>query len=548
MHAYRLLLRSAAALVAAICLISAHCAARAASIYAPNGGAIRALIVGIDDYRPLRPLYGAVADAKDLDASLKAVGVPPSNIKTLLDWQATRKAIIAEMDRLVAEARAGDLAIIAFAGHGTRIKELHANTKPDHKDEAYVLAGYDPQSGAGKSELIAGPEMKRWIGLLDGKGVDVLFIADTCHGGGLVRKVEPNSNTVSFRNVDLAEEARLEAASVATALDATRSEASFPRLTFLAAADPLQKAPEVAIAGEKTPRGALSHAVARAIRGSALRFGASSLTRDELFKYARQRVMEQTNGRQSIFVKPTDEDRLYAEVFRTTPGTVVSAFQGATLDVRPIGLAVSNGDLELFSHVKSRISKFELTDNKQKADLVFVPERRVAISDGDVLAQDVDADDIPGVVDRIYAARALAKLAEDRSQSFRLLPDSGVHLEDEQVALQAEDAEGKFAIAFNITGTGVVQYLFPRTDESGFLRDGTWTSDIVVSPPFGSDLVVMIVSPKRLTDLEGDLAKLHNTVSAGVLPDILRAHLDPQREVRIGLATIVTAQREGSRP
>jgi hypothetical protein len=39
-----------------------------------------------------------------------------------IDGDATRARVIAEMDRLVGESKAGDLAIIAYSGHGMRVR------------------------------------------------------------------------------------------------------------------------------------------------------------------------------------------------------------------------------------------------------------------------------------------------------------------------------------------------------------------------------------------------------------------------------------------
>ncbi|ADP70521.1 peptidase C14 caspase catalytic subunit p20 [Rhodomicrobium vannielii ATCC 17100] len=545
MRTYRRLSFAFAALGALVFALIAGYGGAGAAIFAPGGGTIRALVVGIDDYRYQRPLQGAVADAKDLDRTLKAARVPPANIALLLDRVAKRQAIVDAMERLLAEARPGDLAIIAFAGHGTRIREMYENTKPDHKDEAYVLADFDENNASDRSELIAGPEMKSWIGVLDGKGVDVLFIADTCHGGGMTRTFQPDSNILTYRQIDLSKEVQLEATSVATVLDAARDAASFPRLTFLAAADPSQKAPEVKIAGEATRRGALSYAVARAIEGAALPRGAGALSRGDLFEYARQRSLEYTNGQQTIFTTPGEKAKLGEPVFRTASGgePVPTPHR---LDARPIRVAVSNGDLALLSNVKSRIAKFEITEDKAKADLVFVPEKRKAVSDGDILAEDVSAADIPGVVDRIYASRALTRLTEDRWQKFRLGPDNSLHHAGDYVSLEADDAQGKFVIVFNITGSGQVQYLYPPAGGGNYPFGGTtWSMQAPVREPFGSDQVVAILSKKRLADLERYLQDHDGSFIAGTLPELIRNHLDPERDVRIGMATIVTQPWKG---
>ncbi len=297
--------------IAGVCLPTWPLATLAANIYAPGGGSIRALIVGIDTYTAVPKLKGAVADARDLASSLKSAGVSDQNIALILESAATRARLLAEMKRLVEASAAGDLVVVAFAGHGGRVPEMYKNTKPDGMDEAYILTKFDNNVSAGASELLAGPEIKHWIGLLDDKGVDVLFIADTCHGGGLTRQPVQSGIELSYRHVSVSEHSKTEANVYATASDAARTEATFPHLTFLAAVDPLHKAPEVVIAGQPTLRGALSYAVARAIEGAADRQHKGVLTRGALYEYARQ-VVSHLEDTQVIYTRPEQADKLQA--------------------------------------------------------------------------------------------------------------------------------------------------------------------------------------------------------------------------------------------
>ncbi len=166
----------------------------------------------------------------------------------------------------------------------------------------------------------------------------------------------------------------------------------------------------------------------------------------------------------------------------------------------------------------------------------------MAFAGGDILARDVEAADIPAVVDRLAATRSLTRLSEDRPQSFRLLPDNSLHHKGEVLSLQADGVAGNYLIAFNMTGDGIVQYLFPLPNESARVADVEWkVTNIEVVDHFGSDQVVVISSPTRFVDLEEALRKLDKTRNTGAVPAILKAFLDKDRQVRIGLATIVTA-------
>jgi hypothetical protein len=196
---HRLCCSLAAASIAILCT---PWALDAATISAPRGGAVRALIVGINDYVSAPKLFGAVADAQDLHDALARAGVPKDRLHLLLDHAATRPHVLDEMRALAANARPGDLVILGFAGHGTKVTEMYPGSKPDDgKDEAYVLVQFTQNLKEAEHDFIAGPEIKHWIEELDAKGVDILFIADTCYGGGLTRasRYAPTSSEVTGR-------------------------------------------------------------------------------------------------------------------------------------------------------------------------------------------------------------------------------------------------------------------------------------------------------------------------------------------------------------
>jgi hypothetical protein len=80
-----------------------------------------ALTIGINDYVNVTPLGGCVADANAMVAFLKeTLGVPPENITSLRNKQATREAIENAIAALAEDERIqkGDPIVIFYAGHG----------------------------------------------------------------------------------------------------------------------------------------------------------------------------------------------------------------------------------------------------------------------------------------------------------------------------------------------------------------------------------------------------------------------------------------------
>ncbi|MEX0875305.1 MAG: caspase family protein [Actinomycetota bacterium] len=76
-----------------------------------------ALIVGINKAAGSRPLLGAVADAKYLQKALLRYGFPERNVKVLLDGDASRANILAQVASLAERTPRNGVAVFAMASH-----------------------------------------------------------------------------------------------------------------------------------------------------------------------------------------------------------------------------------------------------------------------------------------------------------------------------------------------------------------------------------------------------------------------------------------------
>jgi hypothetical protein len=517
---------------------------------APGGGAVRALVVGIDDYANVRHLKGAVADARDISQALRGAGV--ANMTVLLDRDASRQAIVGAMERLVKEARANDLVIVTFAGHGAQVPERVKGSKPDGKDEVYVLRDYDPDARRGAPELIIGPEIKHWLAALDAKGVDVLFLADTCHGGGLTRSADSRSAEESFRAIDVAAAAAAELNPISQPTDAFRDESTFKRVTFLAAVDRNSLAPEVDIPGNATKRGALSYALARILDSAAGARADGALTRTELYSYARQVVSQYAQQKQAIVTEPTRGagvlDSVVWQVGRLGPPPAAAAAAPAYVpDKTPVRVAALNDAAGLLAKVEPLFTPFTVVTRADQAELVWDAQAREVIVAGDVIARDIAAEGVPAIVDRVRAIGEIARLSEKRPQTIELLPDGKLQRAGSHVAFVARDLRGKYTIIFNVTGSGRVQFLFPnprdasaRAPDQPRIDTAEWKLEFKVESPFGADSLVVITSDQHLDALEDALRDLDGRGAAGRLPELLHMLLPPS-SARIGFASLFTA-------
>lgn len=81
-----------------------------------------ALVIGISRYRHVAPLR-ATQDARDIAEVLADPGLcryPPDNVRRLLEEQATRAAILTELDALARNTNERSTVFVYFSGHGVR--------------------------------------------------------------------------------------------------------------------------------------------------------------------------------------------------------------------------------------------------------------------------------------------------------------------------------------------------------------------------------------------------------------------------------------------
>ena len=138
----------------------------------------KALCIGINNYPGTHmDLSGCVNDANDWAAALSERGY---SVSKLLDTQATKAAMVAAMNGLLASAAAGDDVVISFSGHGTYQPDSDGD-EIDGLDEA--LCPHDIQTGGG---ALTDDEI-RVIFANRKTGVKLLFISDSCHSGTVNR-------------------------------------------------------------------------------------------------------------------------------------------------------------------------------------------------------------------------------------------------------------------------------------------------------------------------------------------------------------------------
>lgn len=520
-----------------------------------NPSAVHAIVVGVDRYAGLPPLRGAVADARDIEASLRRLGV--TDVAALYDEAADRDSVLKQVFDLSARVGRGDLVILSIAGHGALEPELVKGSEPDGKDAVFLLSGFSP-SGPGTRQRIIDKEFNHLIKIFESRGARVVFVADSCFGGGLARSVDPRGGDVVYRSVPAYAVTDDELKPVSSAADAYASEVDFTRSIFLAAVDKSSRAPEIRSPDGEGFRGALSYAFARALEGAADADGDGVVTVDELFSYVRQAAYQLSDQRQTIVSASPPTLKAASEpvvelsrgvTFLGPPGParlapaqdrVVTAEAPALSSQRPVRLAALDGLPEAFDGVAPREARFEVVTPRQSPELVWDRKTGDVIAAGDVVAREIAREDLPGVVDRTAAVRALKAMSARALQDVALSPDSRTHRAGAVVEAVVGDLSGRSLVLFDIAGDGALTLLYPReAGEAQAVDKAQFRLPIRVRAPFGADQLVAVTGDAPMQALAETLRRLDGRRAPAQALRAVAQNMRP--DMRIGSIGVFTA-------
>ncbi len=561
--------------VTTLALVLAATAAQAQQVFlrGPTGSEVRALIIGIDAYQHYRPLKGAVADARDIENALRRMGT--RDVTTLIDAQADRATVLREIDRLVQRTQPNDLVLLSIAGHGTQEPERVKGSEPDGMERVFLLAAFQP-TPEGSIQRILGKEFNHFIKQLELRGARVVFVADSCHGGGLARDIDPRAEEMSFRQVPSYRLTGDLLQPVTTAADNKSTELDFDRTEFLAAVDRNTKSPEVSIPGVTGLRGALSYAIARAIEGNADADADGRITVKELFTNVRQIVYQLSNQRQNIVTLTSPARNLDKDVVfeftrsvnvaapattaprpSTTPvaapapttrpvaapvptPTLVPTAPAATARAdRPVRLASLDSNATHFKGLTTPGTSIEIVRPLENPDIVWDPASRDVIASGDVVAYRVDKSDLPGIVDRTAAIRLLKQTATNAIQLIKVGPDDSRHRKGSHVQIELSNVAGRALVLFNVAGDGTVQLLYPVGKDRKVIASAEFRFPVRVQEPFGADQIVAVTSAQAMPELEQVLSQLNRRRAATQVIKMVQRYAP--RDARIGSTGLFTA-------
>ena len=476
-------------------------------------GRIYALVVGIDDYRHINPLHGAVNDAQDVASALR--DIERSDIRLLLDKDVSRKSILAQWDDLTNKADDGDILIFHFAGHGGRadaIVEGH-----EDKDNMFLLTNFD-ETGPGMAERLVDNEVGHM--LASEKQATVIFVADSCYAGGMARLADKRAATdLRAPGVKLAKTGD-ELAAYLKQLGEVPSSA-LDHVVWLYAQDQNKLTQEISIEGNQ--RGALSYAFANILRGKADRNKDGALDIGEIKRYVNKTVVRLTERRQRPSVNAGE---LFSRVSFAAAESNNSIPPKAPSNIRIYSdKREALGDLAHVQWVNEK-SKADLIYDSVSADLIYKTGDRIG-SFATYPNERARFAALQGAVSKWRLLQYLTTFPPRNGPELSLGDGPRIYSEGEEVRFAIEGQGYDHIILVNLTNNGTIQVIAPTSDKGDGLAAGKLVAGnrveftAPVTPPFGADHLVALASIGQATELVAALPQLNNSQSADELADLL---------------------------
>ena len=154
----------------------------------------RALLIGINKYLIAgADLRGCVNDVTDVSAVLTEFGgFKQSDITVLTDKAATKKAMMAGIQKLLKASKKGDVALLHYSGHGSHVPDDEPRDEADGRDE--ILCPTD----LNWDDTMRDDWLRETFDTVR-EGVNLTVIMDCCHSGSNTRAIGPPDEAVKQR-------------------------------------------------------------------------------------------------------------------------------------------------------------------------------------------------------------------------------------------------------------------------------------------------------------------------------------------------------------
>lgn len=509
----------------------------------------RALLVGSWQFHSslISDLAGPENDLLAMEALIRAQGA--SDVTVLRNDGVSRTTVETALHALGLRAQPGDWIFFYYTGHGALAEAAVKGTRDGDTDQFVPLPGFDPDH-EDPERYIVDKDFYTWLSRYVPRSVQIMMMADTCHSGTMHRSVVPGTMgmtprlTLGARNVTLGSRPAPRFASVLTGSGAQANEADredLPNLFYIAAAKDDQVAWENALPVEGAPaRGFLTWSFEQGMTqpGADPRSVLADQNADgrvsfgELAGYLDTQVRSLSGQRQesNTVIPPGRQDQI---LFGAVPAPPAPPAPPALP-----GLYVAD--------VKARASvsgdhPWRILTEEKGADFIWnATAGTISRRTGDIVAHQVSSPaQVRGVIDKWGAMEALRPYLTEKTARLMIGPqENGArYASGAPVTLTLMQAEpgaagtpgDRYATVFNVASDGTVQRLYPigASDGVGKLAPGQSLPIIenVVTPPYGADHVVALVTPQPPDKLRLLLRTIDNQRAADRLVAPIKALL-----------------------
>ena len=469
------------------------------------------LVVGINTYKGHTSLHGAVNDAKDIARSLKMMGA--DKVILLLEEDATYDKIKKSWFELANKATAEDTIVFSYAGHGGREPERIPNTEDDHMDDAFILGGFE-ENGPGTRQRILDNELNEW--LLAVKEPSIIMVADSCYSGTMTRAVDRRASLhITYRAIGDYGPLKNDSHPPPSATASVIVTDDLPNVTFFASSREDEQTPEILI--DNVPRGALSWAFAKALRGDASK-DTPELTRSALANYIIENVQMLSEGRQHPSVLPRGKKDI---VLFQIASSKKDKLKIPELLIRVIGPESDSIRLD-------DVDGIRMAADFAVPDFIWDTRKKQVISGlGDVVLHHIPTKKraFRKLVEKWRLLGLIRQLSERATLVLRLDRGNITYHEGQGALFTVRGNRYPYFTLFNLAPDGTPQLVYPLNN--GDFKDSlkipiahTFPLALEITSPYGAEHLVAIASAAPLSELHSAL-----TEQANNYPLILKKYL-----------------------
>lgn len=515
-----------------------------ATVYAtPTQAELFGISIGINNYgKGVTELRGAENDARDVSNAIAKL-TARQNLIVLTDKSATRRNIKASWKSTLGRAEPKDTIILHFAGHGSQEPEPAGRSgERDQKNENFLLSGFHPQAPFNRERLVD-DEVFQWLQRAETKGVNVIFVADSCFSGGMARSVPSVvDDAVRYRTAgEFTFE--VDAEFLPPPAIAKVDEDSFKRVTFVAATVENRKVPEVVIDGEY--RGALSWAFARALEGAADRNADGWLTQRELTEFLLPQVEAKVEGQQTPEVLPlrSTETRLLRLGPSTPPKHSSTSLRVAVVGPLSGSFNATHAEKSGVTLVSARSDTPDIIWDSGTGAVVHVP--------GGVVGHADSVEDLVSILGKFTGIKWLRANAYPSPLFAQLTSGNDRYYRNEgkRISIEITGFSLPHLTLFNLAPNGRIEFFLPKQGRTNQARNDwrgrRFARQLKVDrPPYGAEHLVAIATKEPVYGLHALLRRMASGDEWASLPRALRDQLHDV-DFQIGIINIYTGDTHG---